>query len=540
MGSGVTGPPGPGGESPNPNLDLGKAALAERDFAAAVHYFQSAIAQDSNSVEAWAWLGAAHGAAGHYQDAVNALGEAARLNPASARIQYNLGTALEALGETDRARAAYESAIRINPNYQLATEALKRLPGGVEAPPPISPPTPTPSAQPPLAPPQPGGPAPSPWGQPPLPPPIPRLGVRPEEVPGALPHYARRLASGELKPPLPGRWPFGAFLGVFCGFATITLLQLLTHRTPPGGAFTFWFAPDTFPGVSSAVYVVLMLSLVAGFAAVGGLVAHRADTTPALWLSPLCWAGSLLLTILVSFLAALRQSPMPGMGSPSLLQLLSASFAAPVALVVLMLLEFAAFFGTAVGALIAALVAVALQPRKTSTAALLGVCLGMVGGLVVYGVCYLVASTQQGSSLLNSLFPGIPPLLFGWVAAGLGIIVGLATAPAGRGFKVGLVAGGAPIAALGLTFVVLMGSVLSMMGQAAAGQPSAISTFTVSGFTAIGEVLTRVVLCIALASLYGGGVGALIYTLIGQRFAAGERPLDLEGAPGEDRPPSEA
>jgi len=556
---------------PMSNVEQGKQALTERDFDAAARYFQTAVAQDSSDVEAWAGLGTALGAAGRYQEAVRALGEAGRLDPTNARILYNLGAALEMTGETKQARDAYQSALRIQPHHQLAQEALRRLPGGFEdmpagpsiGTPPAAPAsgfapaaTPPPPAQagpapapwarpgvgaptpPPLAPPRPGGPAANPWGQAPPPPPTPRLGVRPGEVPTARPSYARKPGPAEVQPAVPGRWPAGAIVGVVCGFILVTILQfilqsqLLPPTTPNAKPIPLWCSPSIAPPGYEILYWVGMLCFVASCAAIGALVAGRADAVLALWLSPMCWVGSVLIVLLVDHLThavpagtpAITKSGLNG----SVIQFLGLATQGKTALVILGLAEVVALLGAAFGALIASIVAVTLQPRKTSTAALLGVAISAVAGPIVYGLSLALSSAFQGKwPVVAANLHGLAGV-YGWVAGCLGVIVGLATAPTGKGFRMGLVAAGVPIALIAAVQVLTTHLMMSALAAQITAKGAAVPEYIAGASTA---ALKNAVIAIICAALVGGGVAALVYALVGQSLAPKQQPYDSLNPP---------
>lgn len=88
---------------------------------------------DTKDAEAWFFLGRAHYARNFFDRAVAALETAQRLNPRSGRILEQLGLALEAAEQTERAAEAYEEALKHNPppsahlNYGMLLYKLNRL-----------------------------------------------------------------------------------------------------------------------------------------------------------------------------------------------------------------------------------------------------------------------------------------------------------------------------------------------------------------------------------------------------------------------------
>jgi tetratricopeptide (TPR) repeat protein len=69
------------------------------------------------------------GGLGRLQDAARNLGRAAGLRP-DAEILYHLGVVYRDLGRTDKAREEFERALRQQPDYPPAREALAALTGG--------------------------------------------------------------------------------------------------------------------------------------------------------------------------------------------------------------------------------------------------------------------------------------------------------------------------------------------------------------------------------------------------------------------------
>jgi Flp pilus assembly protein TadD len=64
---------------------------------------------------------------GHPEKALTEAGEAVRLRPDLSLTHFYLGQALEKMGQTSEAAAAYEQAVQLDPRYNEARAALARL-----------------------------------------------------------------------------------------------------------------------------------------------------------------------------------------------------------------------------------------------------------------------------------------------------------------------------------------------------------------------------------------------------------------------------
>src|SRR5260221_1324526 len=81
----------------------GFLAQSLEQFEAAVADYQRVVSGDPNDWESWNNLGNARRSAGAWAGSVDALRQAAKLNPASAPVRLNLGTALVSAGKFDEA-----------------------------------------------------------------------------------------------------------------------------------------------------------------------------------------------------------------------------------------------------------------------------------------------------------------------------------------------------------------------------------------------------------------------------------------------------
>jgi len=123
---------------PEPELALGRAYAALRDFKSANDAYLKAAKRDRNSAEAWYGVGITdrslaeaelnHGArSGRVQtpetrtlldDAYKALRRAAELDPQSARVHLILGESIRDSGKLVQAIPEYETAIRLEPQME--------------------------------------------------------------------------------------------------------------------------------------------------------------------------------------------------------------------------------------------------------------------------------------------------------------------------------------------------------------------------------------------------------------------------------------
>ena len=118
--------------------------------------------------------------------------------------------------------------------------------------------------------------------------------------------------------------------------------------------------------------------------------------------------------------------------------------------------------------------------------------------------------------------------MYGWVAGCLGVIVGLATAPTGKGFRMGLVAAGVPIALIAAVQVLTTHLMMSALAAQITAKGAAVPEYIASASTA---ALKNAVIAIICAALVGGGVAALVYALVGQSLAPKQQPYDSLNPP---------
>jgi len=99
-------------------------AFKAKDIETAVRELEQAATEDSGSLRAFTYLGAAYAEQARYNASIGALKRAAELKPDVAKIHYNLGQAYEAAGVPNEAFFAYKKALDVDPFYWAARTAL--------------------------------------------------------------------------------------------------------------------------------------------------------------------------------------------------------------------------------------------------------------------------------------------------------------------------------------------------------------------------------------------------------------------------------
>ncbi len=105
---------------------LGGVLLSQGHEAEAIAAYQAALEGDG-SAETRHELGEAYLAAGHLSEAAAAFTEVVRQHPEWPEPHYNLAVALRGLGDTDAARRELGLALRIKPDFALASAELQAL-----------------------------------------------------------------------------------------------------------------------------------------------------------------------------------------------------------------------------------------------------------------------------------------------------------------------------------------------------------------------------------------------------------------------------
>jgi tetratricopeptide (TPR) repeat protein len=106
---------------------LGVIALARRDYPAAERYFQDSVKVYADFGDGWNNLGRTYQEMGRYQQALVPFSRAVELAPANAVFHHNYGLALGQTGHLAEARAEFERALVLQPNFASAQQALQMV-----------------------------------------------------------------------------------------------------------------------------------------------------------------------------------------------------------------------------------------------------------------------------------------------------------------------------------------------------------------------------------------------------------------------------
>lgn len=115
-------------------VERGLEALRQGDWTAAIEHLEAAVADRPTDGEAVMYLGIAHGQAGHTEPALATLDRAGSLMPGDPRPLFNRARLHQKLGDTAAAAEGYRAALRLDPAYGKAREALAQLGEPVEVP----------------------------------------------------------------------------------------------------------------------------------------------------------------------------------------------------------------------------------------------------------------------------------------------------------------------------------------------------------------------------------------------------------------------
>lgn len=109
---------------------MGEAYFYLDDYESSLSLMQryvNTLPQGERTSVAYFFIGEIYRLQGKYRHADIAMSTAVRLEPGVALWWYRLGTVRESAGDSAPAIAAYEQALRLNPNYQQALDGLNRL-----------------------------------------------------------------------------------------------------------------------------------------------------------------------------------------------------------------------------------------------------------------------------------------------------------------------------------------------------------------------------------------------------------------------------
>ncbi|HEY0300177.1 MAG TPA: alkaline phosphatase family protein [Rhizomicrobium sp.] len=123
-------------ESPKGDRNLAAVLFQEGHYAEAVQAYRALLVANPDDGGLHASLAGALGALGRYDEALAELDRALALAPLNPEGHHNRGVILERRGERAAATEAYRQALRYNPRYAPARDALARLAADDVQPPP--------------------------------------------------------------------------------------------------------------------------------------------------------------------------------------------------------------------------------------------------------------------------------------------------------------------------------------------------------------------------------------------------------------------
>ena len=109
-------------------LAAGKQFHVNGNLKMAEEIYRRIIGLNINSSETWGLFGQLALQVGDFNMAVNSLSRAIHLDPTLPDHHYNLGQVFATRREWDKAKSNFNAALKIDPGYRLALDALKTLP----------------------------------------------------------------------------------------------------------------------------------------------------------------------------------------------------------------------------------------------------------------------------------------------------------------------------------------------------------------------------------------------------------------------------
>jgi tetratricopeptide (TPR) repeat protein len=116
-------------ESPRGSRNLAAIHFQEGRLQEAAAAYEKLVEEEPRDGALRASLGGVYGAMGRYDEALDQLAEAERLEPLNPEAYYNRALIFEKRGETTRAIDEYKRGLRYDPRYAPARAALTRLTG---------------------------------------------------------------------------------------------------------------------------------------------------------------------------------------------------------------------------------------------------------------------------------------------------------------------------------------------------------------------------------------------------------------------------
>ncbi|HET6387208.1 MAG TPA: tetratricopeptide repeat protein [Armatimonadota bacterium] len=126
----------------DPAVEEARSLLRTGHVDEAIALLEPLTMGESDDCRLFETLGAAYAQKGRLEACVGAFETAVHLNPAQPQTHYNLGQAYLRAGDLESGRRSLSQALRVDPTYGKARDALAKLPpekeGGAELPRPPS------------------------------------------------------------------------------------------------------------------------------------------------------------------------------------------------------------------------------------------------------------------------------------------------------------------------------------------------------------------------------------------------------------------
>ena len=116
-----------GAQSPKGERNLAAVDFDAGHYAQAAEAYTKLVQQQPDDGDLRASLAGALGALGRYDEALEQLAVAIRLDPINAEAYHNRGAIYERQGKREAAITEYRNALRYNPQYEPSRQALQRL-----------------------------------------------------------------------------------------------------------------------------------------------------------------------------------------------------------------------------------------------------------------------------------------------------------------------------------------------------------------------------------------------------------------------------
>ena len=104
-----------------------KSLMQGGEFETALPLLEDITRKEPANWRAFSFLGITYARTDRLEKAIGAFRRAVQINPKVPSVRYNLGQACECAGVPLEALHEYEEAVRLDPNYEIATKAYLNL-----------------------------------------------------------------------------------------------------------------------------------------------------------------------------------------------------------------------------------------------------------------------------------------------------------------------------------------------------------------------------------------------------------------------------